>query len=178
MAKKPKKLILVVHGIGEQAAGETLDDLAGAASEKNKAARVQSEVRWLADEHDMGEGRDVELFPCHIRRVNREKSELVFSEVFWADLSRGRSGVLATAYELVKGILGLGHAVRENANILHPGKWNLLKLLSSAFVHALHGPIAVLNLLLAAGTLFAYGVFKVFDDKSIRAFSRAISATA
>ncbi len=84
MAKKPKKLILVVHGIGEQAAGETLDDLAGAASEKNKAARVQSKVRWLADEHDMGEGRDVELFPCHIRRVNREKSELVFSEVFWA----------------------------------------------------------------------------------------------
>lgn len=162
-AARPKKLILVVHGIGEQVAGETLDDLAGAASEKNKAARVQSDVRMLADEHDDGEGRDVELFPCHIRRVNGEKSDLVFSEVFWADLSRGKSGILSTAYELIKGILGLSHAVRENANILYPNG-HLLKSLSAAFVHALHGPIAVLNLLLAAGALFAYGVFKLFDN--------------
>ncbi len=154
-----KKLVLVVHGIGEQMAGETLDGLVGAAT-GNQPRQVQSDVRWLRDEHAAMDRRRVDLFPCHIRRVRTEDSEVVFSEVFWADLSRGRAGRFATLYELIKVVLGLGHIVRENAEELHPnGHW--LRTLANSFVAALHGPIAALNLILAVGALLLYGVFQV-----------------
>jgi hypothetical protein len=154
-----KKLVLVVHGIGEQMAGETLDGLVGAAT-GNKPRQVQSDVRWLRDEHAEMDRRSVDLFPCHIRRVRTEDSEVVFSEVFWADLSRGRVGRFATLYELILMVLGLGHIVRENAEELHPnGHW--LRTLANSFVAALHGPIAVLNVLLVVGALLLYGLFQV-----------------
>lgn len=150
--KPSKRLVLVVHGIGEQEPGDTLDSLVGAAT-GNIASVVQSEKRWLRDEHDDVDSRAVDLFACELRRVTTKLSELIFAEVYWADLSRGRTGKLATLYELLKGILGLGHIVRENAEEVHPnGHW--LRTLSGWFVAVLHGPIAVLNVLLAAGVLF------------------------
>ncbi len=150
----PKRLVLVVHGIGEQNSGDTLDGLVGAAT-GNIASAVQSEKRWLRDEFEEMNPRAVELFPCDIRKVTTKLSELVFAEVFWSDLSRGRAGKFATLFELAKGILGLGHVARENAEEIHPGG-HFLRTLSGWFVTALHGPIAVLNAMLAVGALFLY----------------------
>ncbi|MEM8648516.1 MAG: hypothetical protein AAGF86_19555, partial [Pseudomonadota bacterium] len=90
------------------------------------------------------------LFPCDIRRITTAKAEFTFAEVSWADISRGRSGKIATLYELIKGILGLAHVVRENAEEIHPNG-HPLRTLSEWFVAALHGPIAVLNVILALG---------------------------
>jgi len=151
-----KRLVLVVHGIGEQNPGETLDQLVGAAT-GNQASSVQSEKRLLRDVHDNQDPRALDLFDCELRRVETQASTLVFAEVFWADLSRGRVGQLATLYELVMGILGLGHLVRESAEEQHPGpKGHWLRSLANLLVATLHGPVAVLNLLLVAGVAFVY----------------------
>jgi len=190
----PKKLILVVHGIGEQAPGETLDYLVGA-SAGNEPAHLESEVRWLREEERPGgpamaskskdsaaaaeiaagggedpdgddEDREAKLFPVHIRRIepvapdDAEQAQdvgdrKVFAEVYWADLSRGREGLLGTGYEFVKGVLGLGHLVRENADQLYP-RWHPLNWMARLFVWTFHGPIIGLTALLSAAAAAAY----------------------
>ncbi len=179
MATRPtKRLALVIHGIGEQSPGETLDRLVGAAT-GNRASNVQSEKRLLRDEHDDVDPRAVDLFDCEIRKVETDQSTLVFAEVYWADLSRGRAGRLVTLYELIKGILGLGHLVRENAEELHPSTpkhW--LGTLANLIVAMIHGPVAVLNLLLALGAILIYAAGKFLPEDHAIHVAIAILAIA
>ncbi len=99
-----KKLALVVHGIGEQTPGATLDQLVGGVT-GDAPCVVQSEERMLREDHHDMDNRAVDLFPCNLRRVtcsnrnngNAEPDSLVFAEVYWGDLSRGENGRRASS---------------------------------------------------------------------------------
>jgi len=170
MTSERKKLILVVHGIGEQTPGDTLDYLVGAALE-NQDLQLESELRWLKEEPGPGsddDDRQVKLFPCPIRRIEpvpaygKKKSQatekpMVFAEVYWADLSRGREGLLGTGYEFVKGVLGMGHLVRESVDQFCTPR-HLLNRLATLFVYAFNGPIMALTALFFAIALVGFGL--------------------
>ena len=160
--KRKKRLVLAVHGIGEQHPGDTLDRLVGA-STGHIASPIRSDRRWLRDQIVGESSRVAKLFPCDIRRITTTDAELTFAEISWADISRGPSGKIATLYELIKGILGLAHVVRENAEEIHPDG-HPLRTLSEWFVVALHGPIAVLNVLLGVGALLLFFVAQVTTE--------------
>lgn len=155
-----RKLALIVHGIGEQKPGETLDQLVGAASGEN-CGSVDSDIKWMRDQHDKTNPRSVDLFPCHTRTVTANGTEIVFAEVFWADLSTGARNWIFVLIELVKIILGLGYVVRENINEQYPknlydprmrkqvppSRFGVsLRRATFAFVNGLHGPILSSNL--------------------------------
>jgi hypothetical protein len=119
MANK-KKLVLVVHGVGEQAAGDTLDSFVGAAT-NNVDGSTESELVYLREHHQNENPRALDTFPCHTRHVRENGSgdETLFSEVYWADLSQGPTGAFSTILEFIKTILGLGYLIRANVREVH-----------------------------------------------------------
>ena len=182
-----KKLALVVHGIGEQQPGETLDDLVGAIT-GDAPCVVQSEERLLREKHHDHDPRKIDLFRCNIRRIDcAEKrpgqsapDSVVFAEVFWGDLSPGGNGRFQTLIELFRVIMGLGHIVRENIEEVENVP-PLVRRSATLFVYLLHGPITVLNIIFFLGTLFLYVVQKlpeVFEGQSAYAGSISVSLVA
>ncbi|WP_350333559.1 hypothetical protein [Coralliovum pocilloporae] len=152
--EKTNTLVLCVHGIGEQKAGDTIDTLA-AALEKNEAARVESECRWLVDEYKIPgsvESRFQDHFQCHIRAFDTNEQRTTYAEVFWADLSRPRHGMVGVLYELILTVLGMGNIVRENVYAAY-GKGSASASLAGLFIGLMHACIAPLNLLLLAVVL-------------------------
>lgn len=160
-----KKLALVVHGIGEQEAGETLAQLVGGAA-GDRPHTVTTDTRMFRDIHSNTDERAIDLFPCHIHRVTTHGSKVIFAEVFWADTSRSMGGRVGTLYELVKTILGLGYIVRENAAEKHPNPegWqkpypaSWIRRATNLFVTVLHGPILVSNIISAVVLIWLYAV--------------------
>lgn len=157
------RLVLVVHGIGEQLPGETVDMLVGGLT-GDVACSVESERRMLREEdwrEDQSEPRrEVPIFPCDTRSVTAGGQRTDFAEVYWGDLSRGVQGRIIGLIELIQLIMGLGHIVRENlaartdTAVIRP--W-----LASAFVWLLHGPIVALNISFALAIL-SLGFWNVF----------------
>jgi hypothetical protein len=160
-----KKLALVVHGIGEQEAGETLAQLVGGVA-GDRPHTVTTDTRMFRDIHPNTDDRAIDLFPCHIHRVTTRGSKVIFAEVFWADTSRSMRGRVGTLYELVKTILGLGYIVRENAAEKHPNPegWNKsypaswIRRAANLFVSVLHGPILATNIVNALILIWLYAV--------------------
>ena len=175
-----KKLALIVHGIGEQKAGETLDQLVGAASGED-AGTVKSDIKWMRDQHNKTNPRKVDLFPCHTRTMRVASKELVFAEVFWADLSTGTRNWVFVLIELIKTILGLGYVVRENIEEKYPTKLYSKKFIGDArpptplgrgirraatgFVNGLHGPVLCSNLTCVLALIFSFAGLWLRDQE-------------
>ena len=156
-----KQLALVVHGIGEQQAGETVHHLVGGLTGKDGAS-VKTDMRLLHETNPQSEPDPTPaLFPCHISRVEHDKGETVFAEVYWADLSGGNTGALRTIYDIVTLSLGFGHISRRNAEAVHDEDHWLTKL-TKAVTHLLHGPITAGNAMLLLG--FALLAFTPLSD--------------
>lgn len=93
-----RNLVLVVHGIGEQKAGQTLDALTGGAiRELGLPGPVESRVEMIAE--DRPDERQLHLFPCHIRRTVLpaavagcgQDQDVLAAEVHWSDLRPPRA---------------------------------------------------------------------------------------
>lgn len=151
-----KKLVLVVHGIGEQKSGETINQLVGTITNRH-AAKVKQDIKWLPDNHDNLRQRQVESFPCHTRRITLDETEVVVAEVFWADLSRAVTSRLRTLLDLVQTVLGVGYAVRENALEKRPNN-DWIRKITFTFVEIMHGPILVSNIVNALVLMCLFGL--------------------
>jgi hypothetical protein len=154
-----KKLALVVHGIGEQQAGETLDALVGGLTGDHPCV-VENELRHLRerdrDHPEDKDDRDKNLYPCHIRRVKQGNDETIFAEAFWGDISRGSNGQVRGLIELFKLIMGLGHIVRENAAEIYDKTNAFPRRAANFFVYLIHGPITGLNIALALAVAYLF----------------------
>ncbi len=156
-----KHLVLVVHGIGEQAPGETVGALTGAACSEATDDPVvqQSSITRLAEDGPET-ARDPGYFPCHTHRVHRtghSEDDTLLAEVYWADLSPAPTGPIQTFIDLLRLILGLGFLARDNArNGQGPRDMRAVELVNM-FTWLMWGPIAGLNffLLIAAGVVLA-----------------------
>ena len=162
-----KHLVLLVHGIGEHVAGETVDEFVGAATEEFDLNRqIHSGTLMLPEPDFSKEGKkadkvkrqktgQLDLFPCHTRRSRTKAGEeILFAEVHWSDISRAPAGVLVTFLDMLRLILGLGYLALDNVQNNVPFTCSPIPLLVRSFVFVFYALIAPINLLLASGSLF------------------------
>ena len=111
-----KRLVLVVHGIGDEEPGAAVESLARSirATTKDLPQELSSssEILWLPKED---QGRLLEQFPCRIERTRTASTETVLAEASWADLSHVPRTLLGTLRGLLDLIFGLGHIARHAA---------------------------------------------------------------
>lgn len=176
-----KKLALVVHGIGEQQAGETLDALVGGLT-GDRACTVENELRHLREQdrdHPADEDcRDKGLYPCHIRRVKRGGDETVFAEAFWGDISRGSTGQVRGLIDLFELIMGLGHIIRENAAEIYDDPKARPRRAANFFVYLVHGPITTFNVAIALATALLFLFQWQFGQKDWAASAAMLTAAS
>jgi hypothetical protein len=169
-ADRPKWAIVAVHGVGETQPGATIDAFLPALAGMDSSLQPSSvpELVWLQEltrEYEpqaqgeaapegtgltgrIGDQDFIKLFPVHLRRVgHREGAPGIVAEVYWADLSHVREGVL----HLLRGVFLIIFGLRDVADqaASQPGtgpRWLRSLLYVSAWL--LRGPIAALNLFL------------------------------
>ncbi len=129
MSHSDTHLILVVHGIGEQSCGETVDQVVAGAIARHPSRpasdladapiSVQSSHLTLT-EQDFTESSDDPVrpvFDCHTHTLEPAgdgQQRAVFAEVHWSDLSPAPKGAISTILDLLKLILGLGYVAMDN----------------------------------------------------------------
>jgi hypothetical protein len=181
-----KQLIVVVHGVGVRDAGISTDLLATAleddapqskaeADAAKKAAPPGPATPWRPHSSDdfhlrelpkYGTNHKRAIFPARIRRYRRYDrndpttilNERVVADFYWGDISATGKEMLALIIGFFKIVLGLSHAVRENARSVFDGtgkRDGLWRRLASWAVLTIHGPIFAINIVLLLGLLVA-----------------------
>ena len=152
-----KHLVFMVHGIGEQVAGETVDDFIGAArKELSLDSPVTHNTVCLAEPAPQGgtTNNQHSLYPCHIRRMAQDAdTELVFAEVHWSDISPAPRGVIRTSLDLLRLVLGLGYLALDNVQNNVVDRNAYIQKLVPVFVWIFYALIAPLNALLFVGAV-------------------------
>ncbi|MFV0492316.1 MAG: hypothetical protein ACK5M4_10895 [Pseudorhodobacter sp.] len=147
-------LVLLVHGIGEQTPGETVDNFVGATRQQlDLSGPVTHNSVLLANEPPQ-DAKLLQLYPCHIRRLQQTSAtELVFAEIHWADLSPAPKGFLATSVALLHVVLGLGYLALDNVQNNAVPKTAYVQKLTPLFVWIFYAVIAPLNAFLFLGAI-------------------------
>ncbi|MEM7507577.1 MAG: hypothetical protein AAF415_12610 [Pseudomonadota bacterium] len=176
-----KRLILVVHGIGEQAPGECLG-LLTSSMPVDRCEATSYDIERLSEEDgapldDPSPPADIPCqFECHSRRLRTPDTDHIFAEVYWSDVVVTGRGTLAILFSLVRVILGLGHIVRESAAVTydnHP----LMRRLSDTAIYCIHGPIAAMNTVLLIGAVIASAARASMGDAMVLDFRWALVVT-
>lgn len=151
-----RKLVMVVHGIGEQQEGVTVGELVGGlVGDAN--CETTSDLVEVQEHYPGSDLRSISRFPAHTRTVKADKAEFDFVEVFWADLSRGMTGRFHSIYDFLLMILGLGYIATTSVNEMYPAhtynKWVhiVMRSLCDYFVRLFHAALLPLNVLAALG---------------------------
>ncbi len=169
-----KQLIVVVHGVGVREAGVAagqVSALLGGGANPGERGQDPAQPHWqahstddfiLAESAAFAQNGLLNTFPAHLRRFRRTVSqggqdrpqERIIADYFWGDISGTGMGGLQVLVGLVKIILGLSHAVRENAAFVHAGDgafvvWRRRMARGAALL--IHGPVVAINLVLFLG---------------------------
>jgi preprotein translocase subunit SecG len=160
-----KQLIVVVHGVGIRAAGESSDLVTGALDEgpggwRRRASDDFRLFQPIADPDAILH----EDFPARISRFRRfagqqpppEANERVIADFYWGDVGGFKASAPQTLIGLTRVMLGLAHVVRENALSVFPvaetgSRGAFLRGLARFAALAIHGPIFAANIILALG---------------------------
>ncbi|WP_439118996.1 hypothetical protein [Marivita sp.] len=170
MSHSETHLILVVHGIGEQSCGETVDQVVAGAVARHPSRpasdladapiSVQSSHLTLTEEDFTQTGDDPvqPVFDCHTHTLGpagEGQQRAVFAEVHWSDLSPAPKGAVATILDLLKLILGLGYVALDNVENTKSSLFD--RGLVHLFNWVFYGGIAVINAMLLIGTVLVLG---------------------
>lgn len=169
-----KQVIVVVHGVGVKQAGVSSDLLAAALqADPEPGTELPRMPPHSSDDFLMQEQRRYDIdakastFPARLRRYRsydsdgRVTSERVIADFFWGDITAFGNGVIATIIAYMKVVLGLCHAIRENATDIFPTKSPLDRFGRTCATGAaltIHGPIIAINLVLLGGLLLSVGI--------------------
>lgn len=162
-------LVLVVHGVGEQKPGETVDQvLGGALAEHERLGNGRLEVTGgvlpLPEEsfpevrqrsaEDGRDHRQSQIFPVHYRRIRcaggKDAPQTVLAEVYWADKSPAPRGAMRTVLDFLRVLLGIGYLAMDNAENTR-GRASFVTV--HGFTWTFFGGIAPLNALMLIGAL-------------------------
>lgn len=158
-----KHTVLVVHGVGEQIAGHTVDEaVAGAIAEHERnggtAPDLSSEEFTLPESAYKPHNANTTVehaIPLQVkRRLLTRKTDTgipeqtLFAEVFWADRSPAPVGVLQTFADLIRNVLGIGYLALDNVQNTSRRPTQLLVL---ACVRVFYFFVAPLNAMLVIG---------------------------
>lgn len=166
-----KNIVMIVHGIGEQRPGETIDRFVGAATDwLGLQGRVSGHTELLVERsRDSAAAAapdgQMRLFPCPIRRVTipagtgadrhrrpEAEQEIIAAEVYWADLSAASRGIPAVLQDMLHTVLALGYLALDNVRYAGT-RSGVASALVSLYVLIFHGLIAPANALMLAGAL-------------------------
>jgi len=173
----------VVHGVGVKQAGVSADLLSTSLQntpEENAALKRDELSKEGLRPHSSDDFHLRELgiynkkglrqtFPARIRRYRHADGEAqrgvgrerVIADFYWGDIAAIGTGFFGVLVALVKTILGLSHAIRENARDVFPtprrfDRW--MRRIASGAALIIHGPIAAINGVLVVGVLVAWGL--------------------
>jgi hypothetical protein len=183
-----KQVIVVVHGVGVKQAGVSADLLATSLEAtpeemiglKRENISCETLHPHSSDDFHLRElGRYSkrnlrQTFPARIRRYRQYDSkeqgavanERVVADFYWGDIAAIGAGVFGLMVALLKTILGLAHAIRENARDVFPGSSGLdrwMRRIASGAALTIHGPIAAINVVLIIGILLAWALHAWLD---------------
>ena len=167
-------MIVVVHGVGVREAGGVAGQVSAVLSggvNLPERAEDPTQPHWqahstddfiLAESKVFAQNGLLNTFPAHLRRFRRNvprdgkavQQERIIADYFWGDISGTGLGGLQVLVGLVKIILGLSHAVRENAAWAYAGDgrfevWQRRMARGAALL--IHGPVVAINLVLFLG---------------------------
>lgn len=184
-----RQLIVVVHGVGVRDAGVATGQLSAvlnsgvtAKAEADAAGGtgqpLSREVPWTphsTDDFMLHEGVQYSdnglfrVFPAHMRRFRRNSQgladadpdqERLIADYFWGDIAGTGSSPVKVTVGLIKIVLGLSHAIRENAAEVFPGDTGFersMRWLARQAALLIHGPVVAFNLALIAGLAVTLG---------------------
>ena len=184
-----RQLIVVVHGVGVRDAGVATGQLSAvlnsgvtAKAEADAAGGtgqpLSREVPWTphsTDDFMSHEGVQYSdnglfrVFPAHMRRFRRNSQgladadpdqERLIADYFWGDIAGTGSSPVKVTVGLIKIVLGLSHAIRENAAEVFPGDTGFersMRWLARQAALLIHGPVVAFNLALIAGLAVTLG---------------------
>ena len=165
LEEKVEKAVIVVHGIGDQLQGDTLERLATSyvVNEKNgavDAAHLRKSTLRLRTHVATGEGkRDIETFKADVLRVDHLPG-VAFAEVYWADLSRIMAGIFGFLIGVWKILTGLRFVIAASADALvnqcENGAARFVRLFGGWVTRALVGSLVALNALIAIVVVATY----------------------
>lgn len=173
-----KQLIVVVHGVGIRAAGESSDLVAAALDgaprpdpgpaepRRPRFRRRASDDFLLFETETAAPSRLFHPYPARLTRFrsfrgkfpDQDSPERVISDFYWGDVGGFASSMPAVVVGLGRIMLGLAHVVRENALTVFPDPISrlhaALRALARGAALAIHGPIFALNITLLLGLGF------------------------
>lgn len=153
-AEPVNHLVMVIHGVGDPAPGETLSLFARSIAEVDQPLNEGQDVVWLDEKSPNPEY--VQRFATHVRQLDVGEERAVLAEVFWGDLSRVRRGLLGAAIGLVEILFGLQFVAYAAAS--QSGRAaQVLRDLGKAAARILHGPALAVTFVLAVQTLAMVG---------------------
>ena len=149
MPSTPKQidhLVMVVHGVGDPEPGDTLSKLARSIAGDSQPLTEMQSVLWLGEPEFDTKRR--QTFPCHVRKLEFNESNVQLAEVFWGDLSRVRHGfigVIVGMFEILFGLRYVGYVAADQ----HDRAAQHLKRLGHNATHLIHGPVLAVCFMLA-----------------------------
>ncbi len=179
-----KRGVIVVHGIGDQRPGATVKEFADAyARQVGGQSLSPGEIYWHEEEGEVlaldvvGQDptRGKTRFPSFRQHVAADGDNLVFSEVYWADLSPTPKGVVGTVQAFLWVLFGLRHVIREALTgtglpIFRRALLAVLRWLSASVTWLIFGPISGINLFLFVTVLIVAATFGLSDVLRLETF--------
>ncbi|MEM8879457.1 MAG: hypothetical protein AAGC82_02560 [Pseudomonadota bacterium] len=173
-------LILVVHGIGEQRPGETVDAVVAGAIADHERSQPDVPLRIETDVLDVPEyafppededaasrsglPRQMPHFPVHLRHVRPvgqpAAPPTTLADVYWADISPAPDGQITTILDLIRTLLSTGYLALENAKGLGSVASHLCVLL---FFWAFFAGMSAINTHLVIGVVILFPLQSFFS---------------
>jgi len=154
-------LVMVIHGVGDPAPGETLSLFARSVAAADQPLSERQDVVWLDEKSS--DPNHVQRFATHIRKLEIGGQRATLAEVFWGDLSRVRGGFVGAAFGLLEILFGLQYvayaAARQKGLVVSAMRW--LGLVAAGI---LHGPVLAVTFCLALLTLTLSGSEMVWPE--------------
>lgn len=185
-----KQLVVVVHGVGVKEAGVSTDLLSTSlelmpeeivSPQKNLLKTNQNLQPHSSDDFHLCESEQYSInhkrrtFPARIRRYRQYQpdkheveNERVIADFYWGDIAAIGTGIFGVLMALLKTILGLSHAIRENAREIFPSVSGIdywMRKVASWAALTIHGPIAAINVVLLTGVLVAWAIQALNEER-------------
>lgn len=110
-----RQIVLVVHGLGDQQPGATVEEFVRERARRSAADLTERRVLHLLEETSQEGSYTEKPFPSHVWRLRKDEKEALFAEVFWADISPLPGGIRGALVGLVQLIFGLHHVAGHAA---------------------------------------------------------------
>lgn len=163
-SKKPDKLVVVVHGVGDPEPGETLSLFTRSIAEEERPLYEAQQTLWLNEKPDLSESvTQVKTFPAHVRRLRFEDGSIELVEGFWGDLSqvqRGPIGVILGMFQILFGLRYVAYVAADQPGLA--ARW--LKKLGLISSRILHGPVMAVTFYLGILTMAVVGTQLIWPE--------------